>query len=152
MAAITFRTLDEGRYYKRIGAAQADTGQTDWFRTPRDADYCFVFLNITATAGSSPILTPSFLAADPISQDDGHTVLLHAALTANDGTAAQYIYQLGPGVTGIADDVTQAANADSAVSINTVLPPVLGVQLVLDRTSANETYTYNLSVWFNTRR
>ena len=147
MAAISTTTYGD---FRRSGAAQATTGQTDWINVPPGATHCFVFLNITATAGTTPLVDVSFLAADPVSRDDAHVIKLaeHADLTDNDGTAAQYIFQFGTGVTGIADDVTIAAGADSVASLNVVLPPLLGVKLTLDRTTGDETYTYNLSVTF----
>jgi hypothetical protein len=147
LAAIA--TTQNGNF-RRSETAQATTGQTDWINVPEYAKYAFVFLNITATAGTTPLTDISFLAADPVSRDDAHVIKLaeHADLTDADGTAAQFIYQLGPGVTGIADDVTAAAAADSVVSLNVVLPPLLGIKIHNDRTGTNETYTYNLSVTF----
>ena len=71
-----------------------------------------------------------------------------ADMVDNDGTAAQYVFQLGPGVTGIADDSTISATADSYASFNVVLPPIIGIILTLDRTTGNETYTYNLAAYF----
>jgi len=107
-------------------------------------------VNVTATAGTTPTVTPLFSVPDPVSMDDTRVIKLaeHTGFTANDGTAAQYVYQLGPGITGIADDVTQAAGADSYVSLNVILPPILGVRITLDRTTGNETYSYNLAVYF----
>jgi hypothetical protein len=61
---------------------------------------------------------------------------------------AGFTANIGPAVTGIADDVTNSATAESVVSLNAVLPPILGVELVLDRTSQNETYTYTMTVRF----
>ena len=148
MAAITATTVPREFHIIRQASAQATTGQTDWLRLPQWASYASVFLNVTATAGTTPILTPSFLVADPVSQDDSHVVNLaeHAAFTGITG-AAQYVFQMGPGVTGIADDVTNAAAADSFVSLNVVLPLFLGVRILNDRTTGDETYTYNLSIW-----
>ena len=148
MAAITATTVPGGFHVIRQASAQATTGQTDWLKLPQWANYAQVFLNVTATAGTTPILTPSFLVADPVSQDDSHVVNLaeHAAFTGITG-AAQYVFQMGPGVTGIADDVTNAAAADSFVSLNVVLPLFLGVRILNDRTTGDETYTYNLSIW-----
>jgi len=148
VAAITANSLRP--YFFRSASAQADTGQTDWLLTPPWANYVWIMLNVTATAGTTPTVTPAFLSADPVSMDDANVVRVaeHANFTANNGTAAQYIYQIGPGVTGIADDVTQSATVDSYVSLNAILPAVLGVTLTLDRTTGNETYTYALAVYF----
>ena len=147
MAAITATTVPGGFHVIRQASAQATTGQTDWLRLPQWAKYASVFLNLTANAGTTPLTTPSFLVADPVSQDDSHVINLgeHAAFTAI-STAGQYVFQLGPGVTGIADDVTNAAAADSYASLNVVLPLFLGVRILNDRTTGDETYTYNLSI------
>jgi hypothetical protein len=58
---------------------------------------------------------------------------------------AGLIAVIGPGVTGIADVLTGSATAESQVSINSPLPAILGVELLLDRTTGNETYTYTSS-------
>lgn len=150
MAAITPVTSPNSEFIVlRSVSAQATTGQTDWLYPPQWAKYALVYLNVTAVAGTTPILTPSFLAADPVSKDDTFVVNVaeHTALTGITA-AAQYVFQLGPGVTGIADDVTNAAAADSYVSLNVVLPMLLGVKILNDRTSADETYTYNLSIHY----
>ena len=151
MAAITATAARIGHNTIRSASAQATVGQTDWVFVPKNAKYATVFLNVTATAGSTPQLTPSFLAADPVALDDGSVVNIgeHAAFTAITG-AAQYVFELGPGVTGIANDVTNAAAADSYVALNVVLPTLMGFKLLNDRADGNETYTYNLSVRFTT--
>ena len=148
MAAITFQATPNG-YYTRVASAQATTGQTDWFLIPDWAVYCWVMLDLTAVAGTTPVVTPSFVTADPVSLDDANVIRLaehgnYTGITA----AAQYIFQFGPNVTGIANDTTNSATADSYSSLNVALPGNLGVTLTLDRAEADETYTYNLIVMF----
>jgi len=147
MAAITATRVMSGFHVIRQETAQATTGQTDWLLLPQWAQYAMVFLNLSAVAGTTPVLTPAFLMADPVSQDDAHTITVadHAGLTGITA-AGQYLYQIGPGVTGIANDVSQTATADSAVSLNQVLPMLLGVRITLDRADIDETYSYNLSL------
>lgn len=152
MAAITpVATTSKGTgfYILRNASAQADTGQTDWVDVPKWANFCTVYLNFTATAGTTPVITPSFLAADPIPRDDSYIINIgeHGAL-AGITAVNQYLYNIGPGITGIADDVTQSASADSVVTINAVLPALMGFRLVLDRADGNETYTYTLAAQF----
>jgi hypothetical protein len=145
MAAITATAGN----FRREASAQATTGQTDWINVPSWARYISIFFNLTAVAGNTPISTLSLKAADPVSRDDAHVINIaeHAALTGITA-AGQYILQVGPGVTGIADDVTNSATADSVISLNAVLPQLLGVTVLNDRTTGDETYTYNLSVTF----
>lgn len=145
MAAIT--TIVGG--LRRSATAQADTGQTDWINPPAGATYCQVFFSLSAVAGNTPIATLSFLAAEPIARDDGRVIVLaeHTALTGLTA-AADLVVDIGPGVTGIANDVTNSASADSYVSLNALIPALFGVKLVLDRTTGDETYTYNLTATF----
>ena len=149
MAAITATAARMGHNTIRNASAQATTGQVDWVWVPRNARFCSVYLNFTATAGNTPIITPSFLAADPVGQLDTEVINVaeHAGLT---GITAvnQYVFDIGPGVTGIANDTTNSASADSYVSLNAILPTLMGFKLVLDRTSGDETYTYTLSARF----
>jgi hypothetical protein len=147
MAAIVPATLTGGTSFRRTGTAQADTGQTDWFNVPQWAKYMEVILNITAVAGTTPIATPDIKVGDPVARDDGSVMSL-GTLGTPPTAAGTHRIVVGPGVTGIADDVTLAATGDSAAHINTILSPLMGVTLTLDRAEANETYTYSLSVQF----
>ena len=149
MAAITAIEITQPFAALRNVSAQATTGQTDWFYTPRSARFAMVFLNVTAVAGTTPILTPSCFAADPVLKDDAYVIRIgEAAAYTGITAAAQYAIQIGAGVTGIADDVTNSATADSYLSINAVLPLLMGVQILNDRTTGDETYTYSLSIHF----
>lgn len=150
MAAITSITAVNSEFVVvRQATAQASTGQTDWLSIPPSYKYASVFFNLTANSGNTPISTPSFLVADPVAKDDSYVINLgeHAAFTAITA-AAQYVFDIGPGVTGIANDVTNSATADSYVSLNVILPTLLGIKILNDRTTGDETYTYNLSVVF----
>lgn len=147
MAAIVPVTQVVNGFYPSIRdvAAQATTGQTDWLVVPAWARFVVVFFNLTANAGTTPISTPSFLAVPEGVFDDADTVTLFtgAAITA----ASQHRYSTGPGVTGIADG-TDSATVDASVGVNTLLPALLGVKILNDRTTADETYTYKLSARF----
>jgi hypothetical protein len=155
MAVITPVTGPQGFIILRQASAQANTGQTDWVAVPPWAVDALIFLNITAVAGTTPIVTPDLLAADPVSKDDAHAVSLVAdagtGFTTPPTAAGQHLIIVGPGVTGIANDIAMAATGDSTTYINAALPALLGVKLALDRGTADETYTYNLSVQFRNR-
>lgn len=133
----------------RTGTAQANTGQTDWIQVPAWAQFAKVDFNLTAVAGTTPLADLTINGSDPATNDDTYIYKLrgHAAFTQITG-AAHLVVDLGPGVLGIADDVTTAATGYSDAAINTVLPALLGLRLVFDRTSGDETYTYKLSVLF----
>lgn len=147
LAAITPIAFRGNYQVIRNATAQADTGQTDWFLIPDYAKYLEIILNITAVAGTTPVLTSDIKVADPQALDDGSVMSLGTIGTAPTA-AGTHRMVVGPGVTGIADDLTQAATGDSAVHINTVLSPLMGYTLTLDRTTGDETYTYTVAVKF----
>lgn len=148
MAAITF--TDPGPYkVLRNATAQANTGQTDWITVPPWASYMYVYLNVTAVTGTTPLVTElNFLVPDPVLLNDSTVLLLkeHASITDISGVA-QVVVAVGPGVT-LADDYTNGATGDSFMSLNAALPSHLGIQLAFDRTTGDETYTYTLAVNF----
>lgn len=150
MAAITLVQPENPKFaVLRNATAQANTGQTDWILRPEWAKYLIVYLNVTATAGTTPLIDFSLLTVDPVSRDDSHVIKIgeHGDLTDITGVA-QVVMQVGPGVTGIADDATIAATGDSYASINAVLPAYIGFKTTLDRTTGDETYTYTLAYEF----
>lgn len=124
-----------------MAARSSATTVTDWLLVPQWARFATVFLQPT-TVGTS--ITMSFLAVDPVALDDTYVINIaeHSAFTAITGTAS-WMWQIGPNVTGIADDVTVAAAADSYASLNALLPPILGVRQVNSGTNV-----YNLTVHF----
>ena len=151
MAAISSITNITARVTTiRTATAQATTGQTDYIYVPRAARYCKVHLNLTASAGNTPQLDLTLFEVDPISVDDTYNMHLGGiTLVDQNATAARYVIDIGPGVTGIADDVTLAATGNVRAAINTILPTIMGLTVTLDRTSADETYTYTLAVQFD---
>lgn len=148
MAAIT-GIVSGVQATKRIvsGAAQATTGQTTWVGPPSWAKYGQFFFSLTAVAGTTPIFTPSFLVANPITLTDTTTMNLaeHTAFTGLT-QAGLLVVEVGPGLTGIANDVTNSATVASWTSINAVLPALLGIKILNDRADGNETYTYTVDV------
>ena len=150
MAAITLSSSATATGLRRSATAQANTGQTDWLRVPSWAKYLDLILSLTAVAGTTPIADPSLLAADPITMDDANALVIAAFTTppTTAGVVARVV--LGPGLEGSggAADLALAAAADSTAFVNTILPAVLGVRLTLDRTTGDETYTYDLTATF----
>src|SRR5437762_3979829 len=148
MTVIAPVALGPGPYLQlRNAPAQADTGQTDWVAVPAWAKYAQIVWNATAFAGTTPTTTSFLKGVDPV---DLTTAYTFATFTSSpDGTgAAIAVINVGPGVTGIADDVALAATGASFASINFPLPPFIGITLTFDRTTGNETYTYTLSIRF----
>jgi hypothetical protein len=148
MAAISPISGPQGSQTTLVTAtAQADTGQTTWLSTPSWAKSMTVYLNYTATAGTTPLLDFKLLEADPVARDDAAANSVNLAdwdgITQIAGASAPLlsVVQVGPGITGIADDDT-----GPYYKVNTALPPLLGFKVTLDRTTGNETYTYTLAV------
>ena len=150
MTTITTVTPVGGFKILRNATAQATTGQTDWVAVPSWAKYMNVYLNLTDVgASTTPSCDLDLVVPDPVLRDDG-TVVNYldwdgiTALTA----AAQVVIHAGPGITGIADDDTGSATADSVYKLNGPLPAMLGFIVTLDRAEADEGYTYSLAVEF----
>ncbi len=150
MAAITTITTNFGSNIRvRTAAAQATTGQTDWLAIPHAARFMTLFFNLTAVAGTTPVFTPALLTTIPQTLDDTYSMNLaeHTAFTGLTA-AAMLIVDVGPGITGIANDTTNSATAGSYASLNVILPPVLGIKVTNDRTTGDETYTYTIDATF----
>jgi hypothetical protein len=140
-------TLPTGGF-ANVTAAQIKTALltiSDWISNTDDIavvktlnDYAITFTGLLGATDIGAITVTSKVGAA-----DGSV-----AETVKGVAGASLLVNIGPGVTGIADDVTNSATAASIVNLNCVLPPILGVRLLFDRTSANEVYSYDLSVDF----
>lgn len=145
MTAIAPITMEGAYKVLRNAAAQANTGQTDWVNVPAWAKSATFTLNITASAGTTPGPVQFHLrAADPVSRDDADIATIYSGASVTTLTTTHW-YSFGPTLTSAGTD---SASADSWVVLNTVLPPLLGAALVLDRTDGSETYTYTLALQF----
>jgi hypothetical protein len=125
----------------RTGVAQADTGQTDLVNVPGFANNMIVYVDLSASAGTTPLLDFKMQYVNPV-RNAAVEDFPGAGITQIADTG-DVVMQVGPGVTGIADDDTGAV-----YSINMLLPPLINFVTTLDRTTANETYTYSISVAF----
>lgn len=146
MAAITPVAFDGSYKVLRNAAAQATTGQTDWINVPPWAKYAAIYLNLTAVAGTTPLLDFNILEADPTVRDDGTVLNWNdwdgiTQLTA----AAQVVIHAGPGITGIADDDIGSGSADSVYKLNGVLPALMGLKCLMDRTGKAEIQVITLT-------
>jgi hypothetical protein len=134
----------------RNATAQANTGQTDWVVIPQWARIATVDFNLTSVgASTTPLADLTLNSTDPVLMDDTYIYKLrgHAGFTQITA-AAHLVVTFGAGVHGASatDDTTTAATGYSDACINTVLPAILGVKLVFDRTTGDEVYTYTLSL------
>jgi hypothetical protein len=133
MAAITTIQAPNGYRITRTTASAF----TDWLTPPAWAKYCQIFLTPTAITTN---LTLALVTADPGKLDDTFQMGLReiANFTAITAANITWCIDIGPGITGIADDITVSATADSYVSINCILPRLLGLVLT---PSGSATYT-----------
>lgn len=148
MAAITLNTAAVGRGSTviRTGTAQATTGQTDWIASPPWAKYCYIEYSLTAVAGNTPLVDVSILKSlESTPFNDTGAITLSGAFTQITGAATLRI-SIGP---NIVTDATTAATGASDAGIAGILPGVIGIKVLQDRTSADETYTYTVAVRFS---
>lgn len=139
MAAITPIVVPKagGAVLVRSGVAQATTGQVDYVQVPPYATVAVWSVDLTAVAGTTPILTPGFKAIGP-SADDARVVSpFGTALTGTLTAAGQFSVTIGLGVS----EQVAIGTAKPAVLVPG-LPVFLGLSLVFDRTTGDETYTY----------
>ena len=155
MAAIVPSTRGFGLGWNlvREATAQANTGQVDWIRTPTEANFAIVTFALTAASGTTPVTDLTIKGADPLVLDDTYSYHVGGTtLTAQSTTATSGLLQvvvIGPRAAAAAtDDVILGATGVNHAVINSVLPALMGLGLVFDRTSANELYTYKLGVTF----
>lgn len=131
------------RSYKvvRTGTAQADTGQTDTVTTPGFARSAIVYLNVTATAGTTPLTDMKFQYVHPSS---GNAVDMQwNGITQIAGTTAgNVVVHLGSNNADTEDDT------GPIYFIKDQLPQEWNIVLTFDRTTGDETYTYVLAVEF----
>jgi hypothetical protein len=148
MATVTPTFMRDG--VVRSGSAQADVGQTDWIAVPRGARFATVVFNLTAAAGTTPVTNLTVRGLTGSLDDANAYHLTGTTLTAQNTTATSGLVQIvdiGPGI-GTTDLILGATGVNQAV-LNCPLPQYLGLGLAFDRTSANETYTYTLTVRFS---
>lgn len=168
MANITIRGISPrmGRSHRvRTATAQATVGQTDWIKVPNWANWMRVTVNITAMTGTTPALTPTLITpadagnaslgdvANPgtaatAPTDTAVVQLGGAVLTSGFTAAGTAVISVGPGVTGIANDVALGTSGVNYAYINDILPDILGISIVNFRGSSDETYTYTVDVLF----
>lgn len=149
MASITFAAVSGG--IVRSAAAQANVGQTDWIIVPRWAKAALIDFNLSAVAGTTPLADLTINSTGRLQSsglfDDTYIYKInnHAAFTQITA-AAHLVVAVGAGLTA---DTTTAATGYSEAAINYPLPEVLGLKLVFDRTTGDETYTYTLITRFS---
>lgn len=147
MAAIT-TTAFRGTFKKiRDVSADTSTGATVWVGVPSWAVYAEIDIDVSATGGTTPVLTPVLLSGNALTMDDADAVQLNATFTTPPTGGSRNTIFVGPGVS-VADDVALSATGNGQAFVNIPLPSLLGIQFVQDRAEANETYSYTATLKF----
>ena len=128
---------------RRDAVAQANVGQTDWVAVPPGAAMAFWSVDLTAVAGTTPIVTPALKGLGPSADDARAVAPLGTALTGTLTAAGQFMVAIGLGFT---EQV--AIGTPKCGVLVPALPLYLGLVLVLDRTTGDETYTYVSAIRF----
>jgi hypothetical protein len=123
----------------------AVAASVDWIDVPGWAKGATVYLTLSALAGTTRTMDFKILEADPVARSDsapspidfadwnGITQLIAVGFV---------VVEIGPGLTGIADDDTGVLYKLNANVSN----KLLGFRIATDRTDGDETYTYTLAV------
>jgi hypothetical protein len=124
----------------KTGTAQADTGQTTPFTVPSYARDAIFYLDVTALAGTTRTIDLTLNAVDSAGASNTSNYAQFAGITQLTAVGLVTIYA-GPGITGIADDVTA-----HVYKLNAPLPNLMNAVLTLGRGDGDEKYTYTLTV------
>lgn len=123
----------------RNAAAQANTGQTDTVTVPGFARRATAYINLTAVAGTTPLFDCKFQYRDPVA-----------------GTAVDFQWNGITQATAAGLSVVHIGGYDTEDDTGPVyflkdsLPAhQFDIVTTLDRTTADETYTYTLAVEFS---
>ena len=123
----------------RTGTAQATTGQTDLVTTPNWARTATVYLNVTAVAGTTPLTDMKFQYVHPVSRNA--VDMQWNGITQIAGTTAgNVVVHLG--------GFDPEDDTGAIYFLKDPLPRSWNIVTTLDRTTADETYTYSIAVEF----
>jgi hypothetical protein len=122
--------------------------QIDWVDIPSWVRGMTIYLNLSALAGTTRTLDFKLVEADPVARSDSAPAPINYAdwdgITQLTATGF-VVVEVGPGLTGIADDDTASYYKLNAQ----VGGKLLGFRIATDRTDGDETYTYTLAVVFH---
>jgi hypothetical protein len=122
----------------RSETEQATTGQTDTITTPGFARMAIVYLNVTAAAGTTPLTDMKFQYINPVS---GNAVDMQwDGITQIAGTTDGNVVAVLGAITDTEDDT------GPIYVLKDPLPQEWNIVVTLDRTTGNETYTYDLCI------
>ena len=148
MAAYTIHDDSDDRraikFLESLTATNEALSAVKAVRTPHWARYASWSLFVTSQGGTTPtldldLIVPDFSTRAKLAAptDDNPYTLASITQVTGTGTYHQTI-DLGPGVSGIADDVTGSANADARMMTNCILPPWIVYNLRTDDGDGDE--------------
>jgi hypothetical protein len=127
----------------------ASTAVSKYFTVPTWARYMVLQVDATVQGGSSPTLDILIQGINPWTLDTAHvdTLYTFTQVTAVTTYSALRVF-CGPGVTGIADDVTLSGTASAVATWNTVLLPIYVYKYTTVDSADDADYTFTLSAHF----
>ena len=160
MAIVAFNNADAGQPVRRLenvditDATAATVVIAKAVNVPEWAKYATWILNADAGAigGTTPTLDFKLEGVDPWDLDEASIYPIGGWDGVTQITAATarslHVIDIGPGVTGIADDDTGSATATDRYTINAPLPFVILYTITVNGADDDEDYAFTLSVQF----
>ena len=159
MAALTENTAGYPENFRQLASVAivdqtaASTAVTRFIRCPPGARYCTWFLYVDVVDGTTPKLDFVVRTPDAYGFPDGGTLFGIGewdGITQITSAASPFLVtiDIGPGVTGIANDDTGSASASCHYSINAELPPVLAYTYTTQDAADDADYSFRLAVNF----
>jgi len=110
---------------------------------PAWARFATFYLNVSAMAGTTPLLDFKLEAVDPMDLTSVAPLGSWDGITQKTGTAALITVDVGPGLT---IDDTGSATAACNYKVDAPLPPIILYTVTTDGTTGDEDYSFTLSV------
>lgn len=160
MAVVAFNDADANRPFRRLenvaitNATAATVVIAKAIKVPTWAKYATFILNADAgsIAGTTPTLDFKLEGIDPYGLDSTYVYPIGGWDGVTQITAATarslHVVDVGPGVTGIADDDTGSATATDRYAVNAPLPFVILYTITVNGADDDEDYAFTLSVQF----
>lgn len=132
-----------------LNQTAASTAVSKYFTVPSWARYMVFQVDITVIGGTTPTLDILLQGVNPWTLDTTHvdTLFTMTQVTAVTTYSALRVF-VGPGTTGIADDVTLSGTASAVATLNQILLPVYVYKYTTTDAADDADYTFSLSAHF----
>ena len=132
-----------------LNQTAASTAVSKAFFVPKWAKYMIFQVDITVIGGTTPTLDILLQGVNPGTLDTTHvdTLFTLTQVTAVTTYSALRVF-VGPGVTGIADDVTLSGTASAVATLNQILLPAYVYKYTTTDSADDADYTFTISAHF----